>query len=261
MLAQAVAEALPHAAMMIRAPHPLAGACGQRCVQRPTRRRCQAPLRAAHESPIGVRLVELEAVDTRSDVSGPRPQEALEDARDDGEGCIISRRPTSPLELASRPGTRCRTTRAGGAQSRPHSQRARPRRLSTMGFASGVNVLGPLHQPVRTHDEPNDSCPRDEAGSVGDRLGPVRDVGGRLCALRTALHACAPLRARMPASVGQGQNRARSRPPVPAEAVVRTNHVDDPVSERESRKRQISPSGYAGSPANPDTPTSRAMRS
>ena len=163
--AQTVAEALPDAAVVLRAPDRLAGPRRHRGVHGAAGGRRQAPLRPPHEPSARIGLVELEAVDPRADVALPRLDEPLEDSGDDGKRVHHQPPPDEPArvrkpvrELRDRQSaSRSRAVPTAFAASTTTSASAtRTRRL--------VDVLGAPGQAVAADEDTSHARTCDQHG-------------------------------------------------------------------------------------------------
>ena len=156
------------------------------------------------------------------------------------KGCIISRRPTRPDEFARPSGWR--------VEDDSSSSRGCPDAVGGEDHgARSLEVLATVAvEPRRAGDEaavvrlePAYPGAGHQPGAVGDRHRPVGEVGRGLRPLVAALHARAPLDARVAPLVGRREDRVGFRPPVPAEPAVCPGDLQPTGTDRQRRQRRV----------------------
>ena len=162
-------------------------------------------------------------------------------------GCIISRLPTSPDELA-RPSGWAGLAESSSSRGVPIALAARTTTLagSKCSPPSRSIQVAPVARPARVGLDPADAGAGDEPRAERDRLRPVGQVGRRLGALVAARLAGAPLDARPAAVVGDRVDRVELRPPVPAELRVAAGDLQPGRPDRQRRHRRVLGVGRVG---------------
>ena len=156
-------------------------------------------------------------------------------------GWSISRRPTSPDELARPSGVHCRRRRRGAGERYRWRWRHTARRPPCVRCSSPApsSHSAPYTRPRRSVSEPAHTSAGDHRAAVGDHVRPVGQVGGRLGALVAPRRARATLHARAAAVVRHRGDGVRRRPPVPAEACVGARQAQPGVADRQRWQRRI----------------------
>ena len=150
----------------------------------------QAPLRAAHETPRGVRLVEFETMNVLTPQAVRAAEVVLEQTNHGAEG--MHHEP--PADEPGGIGEAIRKSRRSGIQQQPRRADAICRehddgRPLEMHVTVAIDVFRARDQSVGIRFEPANACARHELCAALHELRPMRDVHGALGAFDTAPHA------------------------------------------------------------------------